>query len=488
MTCETSRDPQDQLPEWVSQVRAIGIDTNAVGKGGYNDQQLRGLARQAEQHGGLQLWIAEPVVWEWADHLRNDRINLNQVRSKLKGAGINVEAQSAEIEDALQFVRDGIISMGEHVKILSIEPVAVEALKDQILVRSPCERMTRDNKAITTKKDKSVKTGAADSAIYRAYHHQAKRETDAYVILSGDSDVAKALKAWGISDVRVFNQRDALNENIFRMIEAPEYLVMKCAAILKDGLGQIDFTSFESQTNLGAWSYEDRPTAFAATGEKILTALSHAKLDKKSQLLVAKACIISDVLGPEVAYGMHGEGHVETGTQRNYQNAAVYVDVTFAVDKGTPISFSMGGVRFTRIVETVEESWDDDGPLAILDNLTDIPGLANFEWAESFYESQERELEVDGDRLHLEFSGSAVQDWTLTATYRGEQVQVCGTQQYDGMDLGDGQAIAGTVRFSTDSKLVPEHPSMAINALVMNTPRAGGQLQVKGETEAILRG
>lgn len=50
MTTETSQEPQDQLPDWVAKVRAIGIDTNAVGKGGYNVEQLRGLARQAEQN------------------------------------------------------------------------------------------------------------------------------------------------------------------------------------------------------------------------------------------------------------------------------------------------------------------------------------------------------------------------------------------------------------------------------------------------------
>lgn len=130
MTSEISQEPQDQLPEWVSKVRAIGIDTNAVGKGGYNDRQLRALARQAEQHGGLQLWIAEPVVWEWADHLREDRVNFNQARSKLTGAGITVDAQPPEIDDALKFVHDGITSMGSHVKIVSIAPVAAEALKD----------------------------------------------------------------------------------------------------------------------------------------------------------------------------------------------------------------------------------------------------------------------------------------------------------------------------------------------------------------------
>jgi hypothetical protein len=471
MTSETSQEPQDQLPEWVSKVRAIGIDTNAVGKGGYNDAQLRGLARQAEQHGGLQLWIAEPVLWEWADHLREDRAELNKIRTKLKGAGIEVDPQPAEIDDALKFVQDGVLGMGQHVKIVSIEPVAAEALKDQVLVRSPGERITRDGRAVKNKNDKSVKTGAADSAIYRSYHHQANGKSDTYVILSGDSDVTRAHEQWGIGDVKVFRQRDALNEDIFRMIQAPDFLVRNCAAFLYGGLDQIDLTSFESATNLGGWSFEEKTVAFAATGKKVLAGLSKAKLDKKSQLVSAEACIVTDVLGPEVTYDMYEEGHEEAGTQRAYRDSAVYVGVTFLVDKGAVKSLSMGAMRFTSVVETTEETWDDDGPLAILENITDIPGLADFDWAEGFYQGTEMQTEVEGDKLLLEFSGSAASDWTLAASYRGEEVQVVATQRNDGIVLGDGYVVDGSVWLSTDSKLVPNHPSLAVNALVMNTPK-----------------
>lgn len=340
-------------------------------------------------------------------------------------------------------------------------------------MRSPGERITREGRAVTTKKEKSVKTGAADSAIYRAYHLEAKEKNDTYVILSGDSDVTKAHEHWGIGDVKVFNQRDALNEEIFRMIQAPDSLVRTCVAFLHAGLDQIDLTSFDSQTNLGGWAFEEKTVAFAATGTKILTGLSRPKLDKKSQLVTAEACIITDVLGPEVFYDLNAQGHEEAGTQRTYRNTAIYVGLTFLVEKGTVKSLSMGTVRFTSVVETVEESWDDDGPLAILENLTAIPGLAKFEWAETFYEGKDTQVEVEGDKLDLEFDGSAVQDWTLTATYRGEQVQIFGTQQYDGMDLGDGIVVPGSVRLSTDSKLVPNYPSMAVNALVMNTAKSG---------------
>lgn len=420
----------------------------------------------------MELWIAEPVVWEWADHLREDRASLNSVRTRLVAAGIAMNAQPTEIEDALEFVHRGIDSLGDHVRIVSIGPVVLEAMKDQILVRSPGERMTKEGRAVKNRNEKAVKTGAADSAIYRAYHHYAKEKTDSYVILSGDSDVAKAHKSWGIEGVRIFRSTDALNEHIFRMIQTPAHLVSACVGFLHSNIGEIDLTSFESPNSLVGWVGEERPLAFAATGSKLLMGLSAPKLDKVSQIVTAEACIITDLFGPEVTRDMYGDSHEEPGTQRLYEDSAVYVGVTFDVDQGVVRSFSIGPARHVWVIQTQESGWDEDGPLAVLENLVDVPGLADFDWPVSFYESQEKQVEVDGDFLQLEFSGSAAADWVLTATYRGEQVQVVGTQQGDGMYSLGGKSFDYTVLFSTDSTLVPNHPSFAVNALIMHTPQS----------------
>lgn len=165
-----------------------------------------------------------------------------------------------------------------------------------------------------------------------------------------------------------------------------------------------------------------------------------------------------------------GLGSLPAGNVAGHQEELL---VSGDLDNGAVKSLSMGTVRSTWVVETVEETWDDDGPLAILENLVDIPGLADFEWAEGFYEGTDMQVDVEGDKLHLEFSGSAAADWTLTATYRGDQVQVVGTQRNDGMHWGDGHVVGGSVWLSTDSKLVPNHPSLAVNALVMNAPKSG---------------
>jgi hypothetical protein len=471
-----SDDTYEPLPEWVPKVRAIGIDTNALGKGGYHGTQLRELARQAKQHGELEIWIAEPVVWEWAEHLHKARTEFNAQRTSLKDAGIEVAAQPAEIQDSLQHVEAAISTLGDHVRIISIEAVAHEALKDQVLVRSPGERVYRNASTGATSNGKKLKTGAADSAIYRAYHHQARGNGDSYVILSSDSDVAKAHEAWGLQ-VRTFKQRRHLNDELFRMIQAPGSLVKECVSFLMSNLDQLDLTSFRTRTSLGGWDSEDRIVSFAAIGSKLLVGLSRPKLDRKAQLVTAEACIVTDVLASEFTYDLNGEGLQLPGNpRRTYPDAALYLDVTFSVDKGIATGVSMGAVRFASVNEIGEEIRDDDGPSPILENMTTVPGMAAFEWAESFYEDSETTIHVDGDLLHLNFSGNAITDWTLTATYREHAVEISGVQQHDGQDFGD-IIFPGTVRLYTDSDLVPNHPSLAINALVLNTPRAASGLQ-----------
>lgn len=215
------------------------------------------------------------------------------------------------------------------------------------------------------------------------------------------------------------------------------------------------------------------------SGANLLAGLSRLKFDTKAQLVTAEACIVTHVLASEFTYNLNAEGLQLPGNQRRkYPDAALYLDVTFSVDNGIPTGVSMGAVRFASVNETVEEIRDDDGPLPVLENMTTVPGLAAFEWAEGFYESTETTVVVDGDLLHLDFTGSAAADWTLTATYRDHAVEIFGVQQYDGQDFGD-ITFPGTARLYSDSTLVPNDPSLAINALVLNTAKAASGLRYK---------
>ncbi|WP_458106747.1 hypothetical protein M1D51_12590 [Arthrobacter sp. R3-55] len=465
VTREKPKDGPRAQPDWVAKVRAIGVDTNAIGSGSFNIVQLQRLTHQAKQH-GLELWIPEPVMWEWAEHLRSDRVELNDVRTRLAAAGIQVEPQQVEIDDALSFVRNGLESLGEHVKILSIESVAAEALMDQILLRAPGERISRDGRIVRTPAGKSVKTGASDSAIFRTFLNQARGKTDSYVILSGDSDSRKAHKAWNVDAVRVFKGIDSLNVEIFRMMPAPDHLISSCLDFLRQNLGQVDLTSFKSRNNLVETDLD-----FAGIGTKVLVGFYDAMLDKPSDVVMCRAVVVTDVLGPEITYDIYGEAHEEPGAQRTYEDSAVNLEITFEVENGAVKSLSMGEVRFTSVIETGDEVLEEDGPLVIIQSLTAVPDMSDFEWDELFYDSAEASFEVDGDPLLLDFSGSVFDEWTLFATYRGAQISISGWPRNDGRQLDEGFVVEATTALTTDSSLVGNHPSLALNALVMNTPR-----------------
>jgi hypothetical protein len=480
MTNDQTQMQQESVQEWVGKIRAVAIDTNAVGRGTFDLEQLKLLAHQSKKHNKMELWIAEPVMWEWAEHLRLDRAKLNEARSNLIAAGMKLEAQSADINDALTFVRDGIRSLGDHVKILTIESVAVEAIMDQILVRSPGERVNRDGQAVTKGGGKAVKTGAADSAIYRTYLRQAGGQTDTYVVLSGDSDIHKAHKAWGVDNVRVVHGTKALDKDLFRVMPASASLVAACASYLLVHLESVDLASFEAPSTLVDWELDGSTSSFAAIGAKVLAGLSDAKWDKEARLVTAEAWVLTDLVGPQVSYDINGDKHTDAATLRPYEDANVHVGLTFALGDDGPTSLTMGEVNFVNVNVGSEDVYEDDGPLIILENLGVVPGLEDFEWAESFYEPVETSYVVDGDTLQLTFSGSAAHEWTLTASYRGEEVDITATPRYDGMDWGDGNVIGGTAWLAADSEFALNHPSLAVNALVMNTAKPARTEPFKG--------
>lgn len=456
----------EQPPAWVEKIRAIGIDTNAIGRGEYNESQLRELARQSNEHGGIELWIAEPVVWEWAEHLHRTRTEFNKQRTNLKGAGIEVAAQPAELLESLKFVEQAVLGLGENVKIVPIGPVAVEALKDQVLVRDPGERVLRNPGA---KSSRHLKTGAADSAIYRAYNHHAHKKSDQYVVLSNDKDVERAHKAWGFN-VKIVKLRDELNDDVFRMIPAPEYLVKECVALMFTNLSEFDLTAFFAREG-GAT--EDGFGPFTAIGERQLVGLHNIKVDKKAQVIAAEACIVSDLLVPYFEYENVDSGaRVLSDSPTELSDAAIFFDVTFVLKDKKVTAVNMGSVRTISADALTAYPHDDDGPYPVLENVPMIPGLSDFDWADDnyFYRDATKEITVDGDLLSLVFSRETGESWSLSALYRGRSVEVSGTLLETGSHH-DNSLFSGLVELNTDSEQVAHHPALAINALVMNTPK-----------------
>jgi hypothetical protein len=59
------------LPKDVRErLQAVVVDANAYGQVGPDLSSLAELAKELSTI-GIQVWVPEPVAWEWADHLAN---------------------------------------------------------------------------------------------------------------------------------------------------------------------------------------------------------------------------------------------------------------------------------------------------------------------------------------------------------------------------------------------------------------------------------
>lgn len=139
--------------------RVVVLDTNmSGGKGDFSESWVRGLAGRLGGQ-GVELWVPQVVLWEWAEHaaatqegvlpgLRKlDRLNISGLPAAPTKTLTTPEIAAA-IEANLQAMPN-----------VEVVPVggesAIAALKDQVLLTGPGDRK------------EGVKTGAADSALVR---------------------------------------------------------------------------------------------------------------------------------------------------------------------------------------------------------------------------------------------------------------------------------------------------------------------------------
>ncbi|WP_435589401.1 hypothetical protein [Micromonospora chalcea] len=199
-------------------VLAIALDANSMPYGFLKIETLAEIRRLASKH-GLRLWLPEPVLWEWQQHSVQEyieaRADLRRKRSALAAAGV-VLPDLPSPDDVGRQVREAVTALGAPLEILKLSgEAATQALRDQILVREPGERVlvrSGESESATTKdgapqksnrrKDRYLKTGASDSATLRLILDAVQNETERVVLLGGDKDIARALVAWDLPPMK----------------------------------------------------------------------------------------------------------------------------------------------------------------------------------------------------------------------------------------------------------------------------------------------
>lgn len=112
-------------------VRVIALDTNAFAGGRLAFDQLENLVARAESHAGVEIWVPEVVVWEWAEHSYRDHVDAVARLSALRVAGVSVpDLQPRTVDDLLKGMLDQFASLGDFLVVVP-SAGSVEAIKDQ---------------------------------------------------------------------------------------------------------------------------------------------------------------------------------------------------------------------------------------------------------------------------------------------------------------------------------------------------------------------
>jgi len=229
-------------------LRAIVLDTNAMGGGSLNMNTLRELPKITTKFPDLKIWIPEPVIWEWATHAQQTYtdavIAARSATRKLAQAGIDsgliIPSEKKPLDGQAQVITslESLVSPFQILRLLDHPEVAVNALRDQILLTPPAKIKS------------GVKTGAADIASLRLAQAEADDNGIVYAVVSSDGDIHRALQQWGISNVTVFPNLKVLREALlaFQPLELRLItpLLLQVDQVFKDiragaaSLGKID--------------------------------------------------------------------------------------------------------------------------------------------------------------------------------------------------------------------------------------------------------
>jgi hypothetical protein len=452
-----------------SRVSAIALDTNIFADTP-NLSTLRPLGARADAHGRIEVWIADTVVWEWAQHLHVHHRNFKIAAKKLHNAGLPIEIpdekSASEVAEDLCRI---IAGLGESIRVLDTAAFAHQAIRDQVLLEGPGK----------TKSD--IKTGAADSAHFRAYLHEGQSRNLEFIVVSADKDARAAYRTWlGDAAPHIFNDLTKAMERIFGSVPSSadgRQLAFELAVDAETLLKDVDITGWNPAIYEYLVPENSAPLSFNVNADSAkLVGIARVKQDATALTFTAYYLADVKVSGLlETPWNWSGAITRETTLTRSVLRA----DISLPADSPSTSGASITSCHLTAPGTT----WSDQGELLdeVLDALQLIPGIENVALDEREWNSHQRArtselvLDVAGDQLSLSLVGSYYDNWNLTATYRGKQVTI-GCQEVDGVlyDLAndDRSPRYEAVASNSDSSLLGGNGEFAINELVFGARTA----------------
>ncbi|WP_285629367.1 hypothetical protein [Actinoallomurus iriomotensis] len=433
------------LPKEVRErLQAVVVDANAYGQVGPDLSSLAELAKELSTI-GIQVWVPEPVAWEWADHLANQwAVARAAVReaAPLHKAGL---LPVLHFEDHYKH-RDAVVDAFldrlkaiPYVEVVSLSgESALEGLRDQVLQRPPA------------KKKSEVKTGGSDSAWLRTVLAKVGGAADALLFLSSDGDIKRAYEAWGHPPPLLCSVRD-IRGSLFEYLPASvedewliaESLVGRMPIDLRASTSEIDRAIIDSVVGLtAALRYHPDDEGITAAHLTRLTALAglsrvkrkRADLDHEdpsgpdTRIFVADVFFLAEADAVRTVQNSLSGEVTTTGTQSG-AGLLVRAAMTLTIrDKAIETMRSDGeAVVFAthRRFSDSDEAWYE-----VAQALSAVPGLRMpDEWGEYAGEG-DQQIRVAGRDQTLELHWSRSEWGALSVRIDGEEATV--SCEYDG--------------------------------------------------------
>jgi hypothetical protein len=460
-------------PADLTGVRAVVIDSNIMGKAG--DLRLDTLSRIsdiAHRDGHLEVWVPEPVLWEWTEHAARTYAetaeHLRASANRLRRAGIQVPELPLAAAELRKTIEDAVARIA-HVRVVKLAPQdAVLAIRDQILVMPPGERVAG--------RDKMIKTGASDSAWMRAVHAEARHASSTYIILSQDNDVHTAYRAWGLDVPLILPSVNALS----RLLEGTEFPPMT-VQLMQQVVAHIEREEWYAPAfdlvdagglSLKALGDDDRYLQVDLTLESVVQSAGLANLDVVDRIGSVQATLFMIGL-VEVTGWYHSDAtdRLEAASA-GVVEALLRTPVLLTPDVDEPEGMLLT-FEDTTEARPLSHEWRsaDDAFEALLAALRSLPGCEELEWSVHISPGSGR---VSGDGssecpLGLSFESANVHlSWTAGITHSGTTVEVtCGPLDPNRID--EVWTMQGTARAADGSELASVSDPWSCAAVLLRT-------------------
>ncbi|MFI0737922.1 hypothetical protein ACH4PU_07420 [Streptomyces sp. NPDC021100] len=206
-------------------LRAVVFDANAL-SGGRPDVNVVRLTAELATRYGIEVWIPEPVIWEWVEHLDGEvekaRRSSNAALRNLRIAGIPGKPVAWPGKDEMLWRLEADLLAIPGVVIVRLSGEAArDGLRDQILLDGPGRRK------------EGVKAGGSDSAWLRDVLSKAGGSFEDLILLSRDADVVAACRGLLVEPPLMMSVYD-LRRSLLRYIDCPEGLARLITAHFTD--------------------------------------------------------------------------------------------------------------------------------------------------------------------------------------------------------------------------------------------------------------